>query len=167
MTAIAALLASFDDAWGHAWESVASVLGDLEDREAFWQSPAYADVPPEDGWPPPGSVAWHVAHLAHCKRYYTRILLREGHPGRPKDKAWTPLATVAELTEALQSAHAAQRAALAALGDADLCETAGNGTSFREFVSITTRHDTWHAGQIAVARRLFRGRSEPAATDRV
>ena len=156
MSELAAFLRQFDDATSHAFESFDDVLHGVTEDEAFFQHAAYAAEEREEGWPPPGSVAWQVAHVAHCKRYYTEILRRAGESDPPEVTPWTPVATFAELRSALASAHAAQRAAMEALGDDRLDVVAGNGMTFREFLSMTIRHDTWHAGQIAVARRLHR-----------
>ena len=40
--------------------------------------------------------------------------------------------------------------------DEDLALKCPNGMSVSEFMAGTIRHDTWHASQVAVARRLFR-----------
>ena len=156
MSELAAHLRHFDDATSHAFESIAAALDGVTEEEAFHQAPCYDGEEREDGWPAPGTIAWQVAHLAHCKRYYTEILRRVGESERPGVVPWTPVETFAGLRTVLAEAHAAQREAIASFPEASLGEIAGNGMPFREFLSMITRHDTWHASQIAVARRLYR-----------
>ena len=60
--------------------------------------------------------------------------------------------------KALRAAHTAQREALAALTAADLEMQAGNQMPMPEFLAMMIRHDSWHAAQAAVARRLWRTR---------
>ena len=158
MTELDTHLRHFDDGWSHRFESLTAVLQDLTDEEAFWQHPAYAGESPEEGWPPPGSVAWQVAHVAHCKRHYTDICLHAESEERPEVRPWTPCRTVAELLEVLGAAHREQREAIAGLGEDRLDLDAGNGMPYREFLAMCIRHDAWHAGQMAVARRLYRTR---------
>jgi hypothetical protein len=152
------LLLAFDHAWEHKWESLQGALRGVGPEEAAWQAPAYATAEREDGWPLPGSMAWQVAHLAHCTRYYTALILQRGRPGEPATPPRPPHQGFEEEVAGLRAAHAAQRAAIAALSDADLELRVGNGMGLVEFVTTCTRHDVWHAAQIAVARRLYRER---------
>ena len=158
MDARSTLLHAFDDAWDHAWESLTAAIEGLSDEEATWQAPCYAEEATEEGWPSPGTVAWQLAHLTHCKRYYTTILRTPGATQRPPPPAFASAPGVAAARNALVVAHTAQREALAALSEGDLAAQAGNGMPMHEFVRMMTRHDTWHAAQIAVARRLWRTR---------
>ena len=158
---IDAHLLQLDHAWEHVWESLTAALDGVTQEEAFWQAPCYAGEEREEGWPPPGTIAWQLAHVTHCKRYYAAMCRQAGAPGPPDVVPWTPCATLAELRAAVAGAHAEERAAIAALGDERLGLTAGNGIPFREFVAGCVRHVTWHASQIAVARRLYRAR-DPA-----
>ncbi len=159
MRALDVLLLAFDHAWEHKWESLQGALRGLGPEEAAWQAPAYAPAEREPGWPLPGSIAWQVAHVAHCKRHYTEMILERARPGAPPALPRPSHQGFEEEVEGLRAAHAAQRAAIAALSDADLETHVDNGTSLAEFVTTCTRHDTWHAAQIAVARRLYRERN--------
>jgi uncharacterized damage-inducible protein DinB len=153
-------LQTVDDAFGHPWESVSAALEGLTEAEACWQPPAYASEPVERDWPLPGTIAWHVAHLAHCKRYYTRIIEARGSSGTPAVEPRSPLGALEDELTALREAHARQRAAVAALAPGDLAVEVGEQRrmSLAEFLAMTTRHDVWHAAQIAVVRRLHRTR---------
>lgn len=159
MPELAAYLHQLDQAWAHAYESVTSALDGVTDDEAFWQAPCYVGEAREEGWPEPGTIAWQVAHLAHCKRHYAAHCRRAGAGERPPVTPWEPRASFAGLRAALAAAHAEQREAIAGLGDEGLDLTAGNGMPFREFLAMCVRHDTWHAAQIAVGRRLWRTRA--------
>lgn len=158
MDAVTAFLRAFDDAWEHKWESLADVLADLGEEEAAWQAPCYRAEPHEEGWPKPGTVWWQVAHVAHCKRYYTRIVRAPGVEERPDAAPYLPVASCADEIAGLRAAHVDQRAAIAALAEPQLALKVGNGMRLDEFLAMTIRHDTWHAAQIAVARRLYRTR---------
>lgn len=154
-TALDVFLLQFDVAWGHPFESITSALDGVSDAEAAWQAPCYRNEKREEGWPPPGTIRWQVCHLAHCKGHYTDILLRAGESEPPDVVPWTLRSSFADERAALEEVHARQREALVGLGDDRLDVIAGNQMPFREFVSMFIRHDSWHAGQIAVARRLY------------
>jgi len=159
MRAAEVLLLAFDHAWEHTWESLQSALQGVGVQEAEWQAPAYAEAEREAGWPLPGSIAWQVAHVAHCKRYYTEVILQRARPGEPATPPRPPHQGFEVELVGLRAAHAVQRAAIAALGDTDLATRVGSAMSLVEFVTMCTRHDVWHAAQIAVARRLYRARA--------
>ena len=147
-----------DDAWGHDWESVRSALADVDDELAVWQSPAYAMEEREEGWPAPGTIHWHVAHLAHCKRYYREVIAARGVEGRPPEPERAPGAGYAESCAELEAAHAALRAEIASLDPEELEMGVGNGMSADRFIAMATRHDVWHGAQVAVVKRLARTR---------
>lgn len=162
MRAVDVLLLAFDHASSHRWESLQEALKGVTPEEAAWQAPAYADAEHEAGWPRPGTIHWQVAHIAHCKRYYADVLTQRDRAGRPPAPPRPPdLDWAAEQAE-LEAAHTAQRASIAALTDADLATRVGDAMSVAEFVAMCTRHDAWHASQIAVARRLYRTRRPSA-----
>ncbi|MHC4861399.1 MAG: DinB family protein, partial [Planctomycetota bacterium] len=124
--------------------------------EAVWQGAAWHGVEREEGWPAPGTIAWQVAHVAHCKTYYARCMLHAIERGPEPEVIRDPAASFAEERERLWAAHQAQRSALVSVDDGDLEKPVVNGASLAEFLSTTIRHDIWHAGQIAVIRRLYR-----------
>lgn len=155
MRAIEVFLRQFDDAWRHRWESLLPVLDGVTEEEAAWQPPCYRSEPATA--PPAGTILWQIDHLARCKRAYTATL--RGHsPEKPPEAA----RTFAEALERLADAHRAQRETIASLVDADLDRPAEDGMTVAEFLTSTIRHDTWHASQIAVARRLWRTRNQVA-----
>lgn len=154
----ALLVRQLDDVWGHAYESVAVALKDVTEDEAAWQPPGYADEPPEAGWPPRGSVRWHVAHLAACTQDYACMLRDRGGPVDLGGVAFTPAPSYAEDLAQLEAAHAWLRSELAALPAAELGVKVNGTTPAADFLAAVIRHDAWHAGQIVVTRRLYRAR---------
>lgn len=158
MNAIQYILRSLDDTWGHAYESVRAVLDGVTDDEWSWQPPGYADVDQDEPGPKPGSIAWHVAHLTACKNEYACHVRDRGndvdlegaeHEVPPSRKAQQ---------KALETAHAWLRHEVEALQPEDLALEANHQMALDEFLAMVIRHDAWHAGQLAVARRLYRGR---------
>lgn len=158
MRALDVLLLSFDHAWAHRWESLSTALDGVHPEEAVWQAPAYGDAEIEAGWPLPGSVHWHVAHVGHCKRHYADLLAQRDRSGRPAQPAREGALTYDQDLALLRQAHARQRDGISALTDADLDLRLGNAMTVAEFLAMCVRHDAWHASQIAVARRLYRNR---------
>ena len=158
MTGVEAFLKQLDHAWKHKWESLEAALHDVTEEEATWQARCYRKVEREEGWPPPGTIRWQVAHIAHCKRHYTDFIKAPGSSERPPVPERKPTATFAEDRVELAEAHGAQRDAIASLSDSDLELPVGNGMPLGEFLAMAIRHDTWHAAQITVARRLWRAR---------
>lgn len=155
--AIATLLRQLDDAWAHPWESVAFALKDVTEEEAAWQPPVYAEETNEEGWPPKGSVRWHVAHLAACKRDYACLVRDRGKAAEGCDP-FEPAASYADDMAQLNEAHAWLRREIAAMTPEDLLLTLNEKTPADEFIAATIRHDAWHAGQVLVARRMYRMR---------
>ena len=63
VTGVETYLRQLDDAWEHKWESLRAVLDGVSEEEAAWQPPCYAAEEREEGWPPPGTIRWQVAHI--------------------------------------------------------------------------------------------------------
>ena len=158
MTGAEAFLRQFDDSWEHRRESLQATLRDVTEEEAAWQAACYEADEREEGWPPPGTIRWQVAHIAHCKRHFAAYIRGPGATERPPVPVRKPTTTLAEGRAELAGAHAEQREAIAALSGPDLEKTVGNGMTVGEFLAMAIRHDTWHTAQIAVARRLWRTR---------
>jgi len=151
MNAIDTFLLALDNAWTHDWESLMPVLKGVTEEEAAWQAPCYRHEPRIPGAPPPGSIRWQVVHVAECKASYTLRLCGDREAPSPDVP---PLATTSFTQDlaALREAHRAEREEIAAISDAELTP------KLAEFLAGIIRHDTWHGGQIAVARRLWRTR---------
>ena len=155
MNAIDLILHTYDDSWSHAWESVDSVLQGITDEEAAWQSPAYRDETPQSGLPLPGTILWHIAHVEHCARMYAGVLRTRPVDAYPDLPPPSPL-TLSELVPAMEAARNELREAIASLKEDHLEETCIGQQSVAEFLGNILRHHTWHGGEIAVARRLYR-----------
>ncbi|MBP9893437.1 MAG: DinB family protein [Planctomycetes bacterium] len=159
MSEIAQLLAVCDENFGATWDSVLSALKGVSANEAAFQHPCYAMVPADANMPPAGSILWQMAHLSVCKQMYARILqeslgLQVPEPVEPKRH------TAAILLHELRIAHSRLRSTIAALRDEDLSRMLPESTGYPgrvdAFIRTVNRHDSWHAGQIALARRLYK-----------
>lgn len=159
MSEIAQLLAVCDENFGATWDSVLSALKGVSANEAAFQHPCYAMVLADANMPPAGSILWQMAHLSVCKQMYARILqeslgLQVPEPVEPKRH------TAAILLHELRIAHSRLRSTIAALRDEDLSRLLPESTGYPgrvdAFIRTINRHDSWHGGQIALARRLFK-----------
>ena len=159
MSEIAQLLAVCDENFGATWDSVLSALKGVSANEAAFQHPCYAMVPADANMPPAGSILWQMPHLSACKQMYARILqeslgLQVPEPVEPKRH------TAAILLHELRIAHSRLRSTIAALRDEDLSRMLPESTGYPgrvdAFIRTVNRHDSWHAGQIALARRLYK-----------
>jgi len=158
MSQVLCLLRMFDDTWSHQCESLRSVLQGVTSEESVWQSPAYTAESLVHGLPAPGTICWQVAHLEHCARHYSEILRKRPIVVEPT----TPPPGVAELPELikrLESARRFLREEIQRLNEVDLEAPCTREMNVGEFVRMVIRHEAWHAGQLAVNRRLYRQRS--------
>lgn len=153
MNGVEALLISFDGAWKDNWESLADACKDLTDNESSWQPPAYANEPHDDGVGRPGTILWHLNHLVHCHRHYLEVLRMppSSPPPETRPPGELPLAAV---LDALESATAELRNELAGMRPERLTAEARPNRNIASFAAMFTRHMSWHAAQIKVARRL-------------
>ncbi|MBK9976275.1 MAG: DinB family protein [Planctomycetes bacterium] len=155
MRAIELLLLAFDHALQHPWESLAGAVHELQPEEASWQPPAYATLDHDVGVGKPGTVLWYLNHLQHCHRHYTAVLQSRPVTQSPD----TPPSGEQPLEEALKAvtqATAGLRAQIALLTDAELDQPCTDKSKVAEFLAGVVRHISWHAGQIATLRRLYR-----------
>lgn len=154
---VATLLAVLDGLWDHPFESLVSVLGEIDAAEARWAPAGY----PAGGPPLPGSVHWHVNHLAGCKLFYISVIEHTIDPStvRRDSDIIAPLEDFAAELARLEEIHRAQRDTVAGLTDADLLRPTADGTPLVHTIVTQARHDTWHGGQIAMVRRLHRNHS--------
>ena len=107
-----------------------------------------------EGLPVPGTIRWHVAHLEHCARHYIEILRTRPLAHEPATPS-PGIADLAELINRLERARRLLREEIQRLTEMDLDTPCARGMDVGEFVRMTIRHETWHAGQIAVVRRLY------------
>ncbi|MBK8206168.1 MAG: DinB family protein [Planctomycetes bacterium] len=159
MNATNLLLLAFDNALAHPWESFAGATNDLGAAEAAWQHPAYAQEPHDTGVGKPGTVLWFLNHLELCHRHYTAMLRqkRQGQAtGAEPDTQPPGELPLAEILAALEMANTALRAEIAMLTADTLDRPFTPNKTTAEFVLGTIRHISWHSGQIATIRRLFK-----------
>ena len=156
MTRKEELLAAFDDAWSHKWESLEGALKGVSEEEAVYRHDSYADEPPEEGYPPAGTILWHLVHLAHCYRNYAVRI--EHRPHQQEDVPAPPADSLSEAIGNLKRYRMELRAAIEHVPEAALEEKLPAGEPVASFVRSVVRHDAWHAAQIVVVRRLWRTR---------
>lgn len=157
MSPVVQLLQAFDDSWSHRCESLRSVLQDVSSEEASWQDSSYAAEPLVQDLPEPGTIRWHVAHLEHCARHYTAIVRERPIEHEPMT-APPGIAEIGELIHRLESARLLLRREIEKLSETDLQAPCARGMNVDQFLRMVIRHETWHAGQIVVIRRLYRQR---------
>lgn len=158
MPQVVQLLQAFDDSWSHECESLHSVLESVTAEESSWQDSSYAAERFVPGLPEPGTIRWQVAHLEHCARHYSTIL-RERPIGREPLTPVPGVADLPELIDRLKRARRLLREEIEKLSDKDLEAQCARGMNVADFLRMVIRHEAWHAGQIAVIRRLYRQRS--------
>lgn len=159
MNTIETILGQLDDAWGHAYESLRTVLDGVGDEAWSWQPPGYDDVEREGPGPEPGSIAWHVAHLTACKHEYACFVRDRGLDVDLEGAEHEVPPTSKLARKAFEDAQAWLRHEIEALEPADLALPTSNDMPLGQFLAAVIRHDAWHAGQIAVVRRLYRNRT--------
>ncbi len=155
MKTIQFVLETFDHVAAHPWESTASALADLTEEEANWQAPDYVGSQRVPGLPLEGTVLWHIAHLEYCTRFYGEKLRLRTSDDDPTVALPETLA-FPDLIDLLWKARAELREQIALLADDDLKSPTYNGDSVGQFLCAVFRHESWHGGQIAMLRRLYR-----------
>jgi hypothetical protein len=156
------LLRAFDDAWSHRLESLTAAIRGVTEAEAAHQAAAYSQDRGFPGMPPPGTILWQIAHLEHSARHYHHLLVNRPVSMQPQTTA--PAAADLEgLLAALASSRTAFRRSIAGLEDANLDEPCFEDMNVENFLRMAIRHDTWHAAQIVIARRLYRTRHASSA----
>jgi hypothetical protein len=108
-----------------------------------------------EGLPKPGTIRWQVAHLEHCARHYTEILRKRPIAREPV----TPPPGIDDFAELINRLERARQEEIQQLSEADLDAPCVRGMCVAQFVRGIIRHEAWHAGQLAVIRRLYRQRN--------
>lgn len=157
MSQVRQLLQAFDDSWSNRCESLHSALQGVTAEESCWQDSSYAAEPLLEGLPEPGTIRWHVAHLEHSARHYTAILRERPVTHEPMTSP-PGIAEVFQLIDRLERARRLLRIEIEKLSDLDLEASCARGMSVAEFLRMVIRHESWHAGQVVVIRRLYRQR---------
>ena len=159
MTQVTLLLKAFDDTWSHEGESLRPLLEGVTDHEAAWQHESYVDAQDAKGLTQPGTIRWHVGHLEQCSRRYVQILRTRPVAENPVIPA-PALTTLSDMVHRFETVRHELRAEIARIEDADLTAPCRAAMTFDEFVLMVIPHEAWHAGQIAVIRRLYRTRHD-------
>ncbi len=139
----------------HRDESVLSALEEISNGEWDWQHPAYLHEKSWPGMPLPGTIAWHVAHLVHSARHYSAII-RERPVKNEPDTPPPEINDTKRLLNELHKAHEELLQTVSEISDSSLSGECARGMTLDEFLRMVIRHNTWHAGQIRMLRRLLK-----------
>ena len=156
MTGKEELLASFDDVLSNKWDSIESILKGISEEEVLYQNPVYSKEEREVGHPLSGTILWHIVHLADCYQWYKGKII-----SRPEKPVQLPPPEVQNLAEGITNLklHRTElRDCISSLSEDQLGEKLYDGKTVSDLARASVRHDAWHGGQIAVARRLYRMR---------
>ena len=154
MTEKETLLAAFDDAWSHKWESFESATQNLTEEEVQFQHAAYSMEKQDDGWPKPGTVLWHLVHMEYWYRYYIDCLeMPTSESPLPSPRSSSDLN---DAMDQLLSTRKTLRTRISDIPNEGLDFMLRGRIRTGEFIRMMIRHDTYHTAQIAVARRLYR-----------
>lgn len=156
MTSKEELLAAFDDVYAHKWESMQTAFKNVTEDEANYQHESYRDAERYPGDPLPGTILWYAHHLAHCYDHYTEAIKRR--PEKVPPPPPPEILPIDQMIELLKANRAMLREVVASLSEEALDEELASGASVADFIRASIRHDAWHSGQVAVARRLYRTR---------
>jgi len=141
------------NSWDHPWEGFRSSFGGCNQTEAEWVAPCYEGVEMEMGWPKAGSILWHLNHVGACKAAYTWDLL---HPVEVENKStWNVIFEMANLATVLNDVNDSFVLATKSFSYNGKIMGKG-GHEFGEYIGICLRHEIWHAGQIALIRRMYK-----------
>lgn len=158
MNPVDVLLRSFDDAWKHPWESLASATAGVGGEEAGWQPPAHAAEPHDDGIGRPGTILWALNHLTHCHRHYATILRMRPVATQPETPPPGEL-PLDRVLPALEQATQDLRDEVARVPPEALSQPCTSTADVAGFVAMATRHMVWHASQARLTRRLYARRA--------
>lgn len=166
MTAVQLIAAQMDE----AYQMLQKNLRGLTEAEFFWK-------PSESAWTirkfgnrwevdydyptpiPKGplTIAWLLAHIAHCKVMYYEYTF-----GKAK-KQWDELITpgaVSDMLDYLEDAHRPWRNLLNTLAEADLDQPRLTNWGEKKptwwHLWIMIYHDSYHGAQIQTTRKIFR-----------
>jgi len=158
MTSKEELLAEFDEAWSHPWESLGAILKDVSEEEAWYQHKIYAKEEREEGHSPSGTILWHLVHLGQCYRWYRSWI--SSRPNKPSEVLPPEATSLAEGIVNVKLCRDELRDCLSSLSEEQLNEKLYGGKTVIDLARASVRHDAWHGGQIAVAKRLYRMREK-------
>jgi hypothetical protein len=158
MTGKEELLAEFDQVWSHPWESLEAILKDVSEKEAWYQHPIYSKEEREEGHPPSGTILCHLVHLGQCYRWYKSWII--SRPDKPTEVLPPEARSLEEGIANVKICRDELRECISSLSEEQLIEKLYGGKTVVELARASVRHDAWHGGQIAVARRLYRMREK-------
>ncbi len=135
--------------WEDDEESFNEIIAEIPHEMANWQHESYQNIPQTDGWPNPGSVFWHTAHLS----YYREIANGNMDKVLIDKNTYTERLPSENYHNELKKLHEANtkfKQKLSSIEDNAILERVA------QMVQDYYLHDLWHIGQLVVIRRLLK-----------
>jgi uncharacterized damage-inducible protein DinB len=95
-----------------------------------------------------------LVHLGHCWDHYTQAI--EQRPNKVGEPEPPQVSSLSDALEKVKAIRARFREMIDAMPEEGLSEKMANGKAVIDFCRAAIRHETWHIGQMAVARRLYK-----------
>lgn len=140
------------DSWSHPWEGFKSCFQNCSQEEIEWVDASYQSCEQEPGWPKTGSISWHLNHVGACKQSYIADIKNPNEDNLETN--WEVVRDLFALEVVLDSINkefieACEKA------DPKTAIKGKGGQTLSQYIGIAIRHEIWHAGQIALIRRLY------------
>jgi uncharacterized damage-inducible protein DinB len=138
-----------------------------------WHGPSrarvLADITFQEAIRPPGPAGHSIWELVLHMRAWTREVarrVREGSPGMPEEGDYPAIVAPSPeswraAVDSLGPAHAEIIQAIGEMSEAQLGERVGGsagGATCRAMLHGLAQHDAYHTGQIAILKKIYRGR---------
>lgn len=142
-----------NDSWNHPWEGFMTCFIGCSQDEIDWVDESYQDCEQEIGWPKTGSISWHLNHVAACKNAYTADIKNPNQENNESN--WAVISKIELFNAALKICNDNfVNACLSANPEVKI--QGKGGMTLVSYIGVATRHEIWHAGQIALLRRLYK-----------
>ena len=115
LTKIDVILNQVDSMWNHKWESFNVVFKDITAQEANYQIEAYKSESHEAERPLPGTIFWHVSHLAFLHNKWGEQIKNRHHQSEAKAMTRKPADTFEDELKYLTCVYDDFRATIALL----------------------------------------------------
>ena len=161
LTKIDVILNQVDSMWTHKWESFKVTFEDITSQEANYQMEAYKDEPHEAEWPLPGTIFWHVSHLAFLHNKWVEQIKNRHRQSEAEAMIRKPADTFEDELKYLICVYDDFRATIALLSGDELLERVPpEGYFLYETINNNIRHLIWHIAQIKMIRQIYNNRCE-------
>lgn len=140
------------DSWFHPWEGFNSSFESCSQKEIEWVSQFYEKETTTPNWPKNGTISWILNHVGAYKQTYIYDIL---HPDSSNNEPeWIVHRDLQSLKTALNKISI-EFSNACLLADPEIFIHGKGGHNLAQYIGIALRHEIWHAGQIALIRRMF------------